>query len=56
MLKRYRFLFSQLKILEYQLKQQIGKKSQSVAFKLAKGKRGFVKPDVFRDIKKEKEK
>ena len=51
MIKRYNTLYAELKILEYQLKQK-SKEAQGrdAGFKITAGKRGFVKPEVFRDI------
>tara|TARA_Y100000310_G_scaffold163319_1_gene163174 strand:+ start:81 stop:245 length:165 start_codon:yes stop_codon:yes gene_type:complete len=51
MIKRYSTLYAELKILEYQLKQR-SKKAQgrSAGFKITAGRRGFVKPEVFRNI------
>ena len=51
--ERYNELYSQLKILEYQLKQESRKSGRSAAIKLSAGKRGFVKPDIFKEIIKE---
>ena len=55
MVKRYGFLYAELKILEYQLKQ----KARSVGgmragSKIRRGRRGFVKPEIFAEIIKEK--
>ena len=52
MIKRYSTLYAELKILEYQLKQK-SKEAQgrrNAGFKITAGKRGFVKPEIFRDI------
>ena len=51
MLDRYKSVFAQLKILEYQLK-RMSKEAQGrdAGFKITAGKRGFVKPEVFRNI------
>ena len=40
----------QLKIIEYQLKQEAKKHGQSAAMRLHSGRKGFVKPEVFRKI------
>ena len=51
MIDRYRTLYAELKILEYQLKKK-SKEAQgrSAGFKITAGRRGFVKPEVFRNI------
>ena len=54
LVERYETLYASLKILEYQLKQEARKSGQSAAFKLVAGKRGFIKPEIFKDIIKEK--
>ena len=54
LVERYETLYASLKILEYQLKQEARKSGQSAAFKLTAGKRGFIKPEIFKDIIKEK--
>ena len=48
MINRYSELYSELKILEYQLKQR--SKGRSAALKITGGKRGFVRPEVFEKI------
>ena len=53
LVKRYSTLYSQLKLLEYQLKQEARKSGRSAAMKLSAGKRGFIKPKIFKDIIKE---
>ena len=50
MVDRYADLFAQLKIIEYQLKQEVKKHGQSAAMKLYSGRKGFVKPKVFKEI------
>tara|TARA_Y100000310_G_C19953781_1_gene478055 strand:- start:32 stop:199 length:168 start_codon:yes stop_codon:yes gene_type:complete len=51
MTKRYRTLYAELKILEYQLKQKARyRKGRVASIKIKRGKRGFVKPDIFIDI------
>ena len=51
MIKRYSTLYAELKILEYQLKQKSKiAQGRSAGFKITAGRRGFVKPEVFRDI------
>ena len=55
MVKRYGFLYAELKILEYQLKKkarQVG--GEEAGYKIRKGRRGFVKPEIFEKIIKEK--
>ena len=54
LVERYETLYASMRILEYQLKQEARKSGQSAAYKLAAGKRGFVKPETFKDIIKEK--
>ena len=51
MINRYRTLYAELKILEYQLKRK-SKEAQGrdAGFKITAGRRGFVKPEIFRDI------
>jgi len=51
MIKRYTTLYAELKILEYQLKKR-SKESQgrSAGLRITAGRRGFVKPEVFKEI------
>ena len=51
MLDRYRTLFSELKILEYQLRRRAKEvKGIHAGFRIKAGRRGFVRPEVFKDI------
>ena len=51
MIDRYSILYSELKLMEYQLKQRVrGSRSLNTAFRINGGKRGFVKPEVFRKL------
>ena len=55
MIDRYRTLYAELKILEYQLKQRARQaRGREAAFGIASGKRGFVKPETFSEIMKGK--
>ena len=51
MIERYIELFAELKILEYQLRQR-SKEAQgrNAGFKIKAGRRGFVKPEVFKEM------
>ena len=53
LVERYNILYSQLKILEYQLKQEARKSGRNAAMRLSAGKIGFVKPELFKKIIKE---
>mgnify|MGYP003140745187 CR=1 FL=1 len=51
MIDRYKTLYTELKILEYQLKQRAREsQGRTAGFKISAGRRGFVKPSVFKDI------
>tara|TARA_Y100000310_G_scaffold9894_1_gene10603 strand:+ start:265 stop:438 length:174 start_codon:yes stop_codon:yes gene_type:complete len=53
MLDRYATLYSELKILEYQLKQKARQaRGRDAGFRIKAGRRGFVKPEVFNEIMK----
>ena len=57
MIDRYRTLYTQLKLIEYQLKQRAKESSgRNAAFKIKGGRRGFVKPEVFSEIIERKKK
>ena len=51
MIKRYSFLYAELKILEYQLKKKAREMGGSKAgVEIRSGRRGFVKPEIFKNI------
>ena len=51
MLDRYKILYAELKLIEYQLRQR-SKRAAGInaAFRIKGGRRGFVKPEVFKKI------
>ena len=50
MVDRYADLFAQLKIIEYQLRKESRKKGDWATIKMHSGRRGFVKPEIFKEI------
>jgi len=51
MIDRYIQLYSEMKLIEHQLKKQCKAKfGQTIAFKMMSRKKFFIKPEIFKEI------